>query len=116
MNFAKHLIRIGAWTVATKNAIKGALVDNGIKSAVFKLKLTHVALLVNERGVLFFVELLHGLDDRETDVNVRNVLEAIVEHFFGNSCITKILGQLRRFEKAKASIYSQLNWKFHIKE
>jgi hypothetical protein len=85
VNFTKSLVGIGARTITTKNAIKGTLVDNNIEKAIFELELTYIALLVNKRGVFLLVQLLHSLDNSEANIDVHDILEAIIEHFLGKS-------------------------------
>jgi len=85
MNLSKHLVCVGARTVSTKYRVEGALVNYSVEGAVLKLKLANIALLVNESGVLFLIEFLHLLDNSKGNVNVDNVLESVVKHFFGDA-------------------------------
>lgn len=84
MNLVQHLLCVGAATITAKNRVESALVNNSVKSFVRNLgaHLAHVHLFVSERGVLFAIEILHLLDDGEGNVNICDVLVALVEHFF----------------------------------
>lgn len=86
VDFVQSLLRVRAAAVAAEDGVEGALVDDRVEGAVLEVAhVAHVHLLVGESGVLLAVELCHLLDHGGGDVDVGYVLEAVVEHFFGET-------------------------------
>jgi hypothetical protein len=85
MNFVEHLLCIWATTITTQNRVESAFVDNSVESLVCYLRvhLSDVHLFVSKRGVLLTIEVLHLLNASKGNVDVRDVLIALVKHFFG---------------------------------
>lgn len=89
VDLCEHLGRVGSRAIAAEDGVEGALVDDGIKGVLAELQLPHVHLLVDERGETLLVRLSHLLDHSERDVNVSDVLVAILVHFLGETCRQK---------------------------
>ncbi len=85
VDLCEHLSCIRSRAISAKNAIKGTLVDDGIECTILVLKLAHVHLFVDKGAVAVLVGLSHLLDHGERDVDVADVLVAILVHLLGKT-------------------------------
>ena len=73
-------------TVTRQDAVKCALINNGLVLAVLNLgQLLDVCLLVGDLNSLFLVVLLHLLDHNSRSVDVQNFLVPVVSHILRQS-------------------------------
>lgn len=82
VDFAQHLVCVGAGAISAEDGVEGSLVNYSIESSIFILEGAHVHLLEGQVGDLFLVHLLHLLDHGERDVYVGDVLVPILIHLF----------------------------------
>ena len=82
VDLSQHLGCVGARAISAKDRVEGALVKDGVKNGVLVLELTDVHLFVDEGRVAVLVQLGHLLHDGERDVDVADVLVAILVHLF----------------------------------
>lgn len=82
VHFVQHQLSIGARPISAQDGVEGALVNYGIERAILELKTFAVHLLVFQLGVLVLVQVLHLSVHRVGNVDARDVLVAVFEHFF----------------------------------
>lgn len=82
VNLIKHCLAVWTWIVTAENGIETSLVDDCIEDTFLTLQTAGIHLLESQLRDLFFVILLHLLDDCKRNVNVRDVLVTVLEHVF----------------------------------
>jgi hypothetical protein len=87
IDFTKHLVCIGAWTITTQDWIKCAFINDCVKGSIFVLKTSGIHLFKGEVRDLFFIHFLHLFDNSEWNINVSQMLVSIFIHFFTQSYI-----------------------------
>ena len=94
MDLRDHGVRAGARTVSTQDGIKQALVHDGVECAIVVVHAADIHLLERHGGVLLVLaQLLHLLNGNEGLVDVLDVMKAIVEHFFAQTCVHNLSDQ-----------------------
>lgn len=67
--------------------VEGALVDDCVEGVLREFHGAHVHLYILEVGPLLLVEFVHGLDGGLRDVDVGDVLVAVVEHLLAEAWV-----------------------------
>ena len=85
MDLIQHLVTVWASIVSSaEDWVKAGLVNDRIESTILKLQALCIHLLIRHLRNLFLVVLLHLLDNCEGDVDVCDLLVAILEHLFAH--------------------------------
>ena len=82
MYFIEHWFRIRSWIITTEGSIKASLINDSIKTTVFELKLSSIHLFELKIWYFLFIIFLHLFNDGKRNIDVCNVLESILKHFF----------------------------------
>ena len=86
LDLREHLLCIGTRAITAQDRVEGALVDHRIEGAIWETDIADVHLLVGESGVTLFVHLCHLLYHGEGDVDIGDVLVAILKHLLRQTC------------------------------
>ena len=87
LNLREHLFCVGARAVAAQDRVESALVNHSIESSIWETDITYIHLLVSESGVTLFVRLRHLLNHSEGDIDICDVLVAILKHLLRQTYI-----------------------------
>ena len=82
MYFIEHWFTIWTGIVTAECSIKAGFINNGIETSIFILKLPSVHLFELQVWYFLFVVFTHLFYYCERNVNICDVLESVLEHFF----------------------------------
>jgi len=82
MYLIEHWFRIRTWIITAKSSIEAGLINNCIKTSIFELELSGIHLLELQIWYFLLVIFLHLFYHSKWNVNVCDMLETILKHFF----------------------------------
>ena len=85
VDLTEHLLRVNSCQFSAQDRVIGTFVNDRVEESVLVLQLAHIHLLVRDHGVLFLVVLCHVLDHTERDVDVVDVLVALLKHLLAHA-------------------------------
>jgi hypothetical protein len=83
INLRDHLIGIGRGPLPTEHRIQSAFINHRIERVLREVHSLHVHLQILEVRAFILILLHHGLGDGRGDVDISDVLVALVEHLLG---------------------------------
>ena len=84
VHLVEHRLAVRARVVTAEDGIEAGLIDDGVEHAILTLETAGVHLLESYLWDLFFVVLLHLLNNRERDVDIGDLLVPILKHVLGH--------------------------------